>query len=454
MKLTVDQIVHATGGTVLQKHQDSFDTFGIDSRKMTAGALFFAMQGENTDGHLYLPDAFARGAGGAVIETAPSQIENSGRTLIRVADTMKAIQDLASFVRTQSSSRYIGITGSSGKTSTKEFTAALLEQKYSVFKSEGNLNSLTGLPLSLLAMEQKECAVFEVAMNRPGEIGRLSEVLQPDIGVVLNVNPVHAMQFASIEAIADEKSSLIRGMSDQSMLVYNADDSMLHERLKDRKVKYTYGLSIKVDLRITDIRMRGVKGGHAVLRADGRQIPVETSLCGIGNLYNIAAAASVALQLQLSGDEIAQGISRLRPYKQRGILLERDGIHIYDDTYNSNPRALEMVLNMAGDSPGYARRIAVLGDMLELGKEEEEFHASAGDQVAANDFDLLITVGPLSKFMAEIAKQKGVEVYTTENSEEAANQCAELARDGDLIVVKGSRGMQMEKVVSKLSNES
>jgi UDP-N-acetylmuramoyl-tripeptide--D-alanyl-D-alanine ligase len=449
MKLTVDQIIQATQGKILRKHQDAFDTFSIDSRKMAEGGLFFALKGENTDGHLFLQDAFRNGAGGAIVENQTKKFPD--KTLILVQDSMKAIRDLAAFVRDQSSSKYIGITGSSGKTSTKEFTASLLSQNYDVYKSEGNLNSLTGLPLSLLSMEQKECAVFEVAMNRPGEIGRLSEVLKPDIGVVLNVNPVHALQFPSIEAIADEKASLVKGMADESILIYNADDSLLDERLHQRARKYTYGLSRKVDLRITDIRMRGVRGGHAVLRSEGKQIFVETGLCGIGNLYNIAAAAAVALQLHLSVDEIAQGISKLKPYNQRGILIEKDSLHIYDDTYNSNPRALEMVLNLVGDSAGYARKIAVLGDMLELGEGEEQFHASAGDQVATNEFTILIAVGALSKFMAETAQKKGVEVYTVETSEEAAEKAAHLVKEGDLVLVKGSRGMQMEKVVSRLA---
>src|SRR5688572_10458956 len=258
MKLTVDQIVSATGGKLLRRHQESFDAFGIDSRSIPEGGLFFAMRGENTDGHLFLDQALQNGAGGAVVERESAT--TAEKTIIVVPDSMKAIQDLAAWVRQQSSSKYIGITGSSGKTSTKEFTAHLLSTKYSVYKSEGNFNSLTGLPLSLLSMEQKECSVFEVAMNRPGEIGRLSEVLQPDIGVVLNVNPVHALQFPSIDAIADEKASLAQGMPEKSTLIYNVDDSLLDERLRNRAAKFTYGLSRRADLKITDIRMRGVNG--------------------------------------------------------------------------------------------------------------------------------------------------------------------------------------------------
>jgi UDP-N-acetylmuramoyl-tripeptide--D-alanyl-D-alanine ligase len=446
MKLTVDEIAQATDGKILQVTQDSFNSFGIDSRKLPRDGLFFAMKGENTDGHLFINDAVRNGAGGAVVERAVE----TNVTLIEVPDSMKALQDLGAHVRKKSLSKYIGITGSSGKTSTKEFTATLLAERFSVYKSEGNLNSLTGLPLSLLSLEPTECAVFEVAMNHPGEIGRLSMVLQPHIGVVLNVNPVHAEQFPSIEAIADEKCSLVQGMADDSTLIYNADDPLLRERLKSRKVQFTYGLSRESDLRISDVRMHGVRGSRAVLRSQKDQIFVETSLCGVGNLYNIAAAVAVALSLNLSIDEITRGITRLKPYRQRGILIEKDGVHIYDDTYNSNPKALEIVLGITGESRGYKRKIAVLGDMLELGPEENQFHARAGEQVAAAGFNILIAVGPLSKFMAEAAQKKGITVYTADNSQEAAERLSQIVQQGDLVLVKGSRGMKMEEVVKRL----
>lgn len=452
MKLTVEEIAHGTGGRILQRHQDSFESFGIDSRKIPKGGLFFAMKGENTDGHLFLQDAFRNGAAGAVVERAEEPFVAAAlKTLILVNDTMKAIQDLAAFVRKQSPSKYVGITGSSGKTSTKEFTAELLAKTYAVYKSEGNLNSLTGLPLSLLSMEQKECAVFEVAMNHPGEIERLSKILKPDVGVIMNVNPVHAVQFSSINEIADEKCSLIQGMLEDSTVIYNADDLLLDVRLRTRKAKFLYGFSPKVDLRITDVRMRGVRGSNAVLVSHGRQIPLETELCGFGNLYNIAAAVSVALTMNVPVAEIADGITQLRPFQQRGILIRKNGIHIYDDTYNSNPKALEMILKMAGESTGYNRKIAVLGDMLELGPDEEKFHADAGEQVAMNQFDILITTGPLSRHMGNSAEKRGITVYTTDSSTEAAEKAASVAEDGDLIIVKGSRGMKMEVVVEKLT---
>jgi len=196
--------------------------------------------------------------------------------------------------------------------------------------------------------------------------------------------------------------------------------------------------------------MRGVKGSSAVLISQGRQIPVETMLCGFGNLYNVAAAASVALTMNVAPEDVVRGIAQLRPFRQRGILIKQNSIDIYDDTYNSNPVALEMILKMAYESSGYRRRIAVLGDMLELGPEEEAFHQKAGQQVATNRFDVLITAGPLSKRIAEEAEKRGILVYVTDNSEEAALKAAAIVDKGDLVIVKGSRGMKMENVVRAL----
>jgi UDP-N-acetylmuramoyl-tripeptide--D-alanyl-D-alanine ligase len=287
----------------------------------------------------------------------------------------------------------------------------------------------------------------------------------------MNVNPVHAMNFPSIEAIADEKCSLVRGMTAESTVVYNADDPLIKKRLKDRAKIFTYGFSAKVDLRITDVRMRGVKGSSAVLVSHARQIPVETILCGFGNLYNIAAAVSVALTLGIPVIDIALEVTKLKPFHQRGILIQRNEIDIYDDTYNSNPKALEMILKMAGESTGYKRKIGILGDMLELGEEEVKFHQKAGEQVGNNGFDILITAGPLSKHMKEEAEKRGTYVVVTENSEEAAEKAAEIVatrtsrpplafadetsalHQGDLVIVKGSRGMKMENVVRRLQEQ-
>ncbi len=281
MRLTVDQIIGVTGGKTLTSHTMEFDTFGIDSRKMKKGSLFFALKGENTDGHLYVGDAAHNGATGAVVDH-PVDVDPPC-TLIQVQDSLRALHSLGAWVRNTSNSLFIGITGSAGKTSTKEFTAALVSQKHSVFKSEGNLNSITGMPLSLLAFNQQQCGIFEVGMNQPGEISALSMILQPQIAVLLNVSAVHLGQFSSIEAIADEKVSLIRGLSLGGTVVYNADDPLIFERIRiasPRRV--SYGTSLDADLQMHSIRLHGVRGSTGVFRWKGRDFPFETKLCGEG----------------------------------------------------------------------------------------------------------------------------------------------------------------------------
>jgi UDP-N-acetylmuramoyl-tripeptide--D-alanyl-D-alanine ligase len=448
MKLSIGDIANATGGQVLQEQATSFDSFGIDSRNMKPGSLFFALKGEVTDGHLFVEAARQSGAAGAIV--AHPVETHVPITMVQVQDPLRALHDLASFVRSRSGAEFIGITGSSGKTSTKEFAASLLSRKFRVFKSEGNLNSITGMPLSLLSMNEPECAVFEVGMNQPGEIKSLSQLLKPHIGILLNVNPVHIGQFPSLEAVADEKYSLVEGIAEEGVLIFNTDDPLLRERAAGYTgYKVSYGFNSDADLRISDAESLGVRGNRGSFVWQDNALLFETKLCGRGNIYNIAAVTALALTLELSWDEVRSEITELQPYMQRGILLTIDGFAVYDDSYNSNPRALDMALQLIAESRGYKRKVAVLGDMLELGSGEVSFHQKAGEAVAANHFDVLITAGPLSRYTAESAG-KGNAVYATDNSEEAAEKAAEIVQEGDLVLVKGSRGMKMDKVIERL----
>ena len=450
MNLTADRVAEATGGTILRGAGSVFTSYAIDSRKVHAGALFFALRGTVTDGHLYVRAAAEAGATGALVEEpteAPPAL-----TLIQVADSLHALQALATAVRNGSRARFIGITGSAGKTSTKEFTAALLSAKYRVYKSEGNLNSITGLPLSLLAMEEPECAVFELGMSEPGEMAGLAALLQPHIRVLLNVNPVHLGQFPSVDAIADEKCSLLKGISSEDVILYNADDPRLTERVaRFDALRCSYGFSPGTDLQIADVRSEGVHGQAAVLSWQGSSRSFRTALCGRGNLYNIAAACCAALVCGVSWTDIIPGIEALRPYTQRGLLIPCGGFDVYDDSYNSNPAALKFALELSSESRGYRRMVAVLGDMLELGPREAEFHQDAGRTAARLGFQVLITAGRLGRILGQAAREEGLpEVHEAEDSLQAARIAGELVREGDLVLVKGSRGVKMEVVVNAL----
>lgn len=453
MRLSVEQIVEATRGRLLQKKKDAFEGYGIDSRTIPDQGLFFAIPGSQTDGHRYVADAWRNGAAGAVLQKDVPEVPI---TLIQVADSLKALHSLAGYVRNSSRSKFIGITGSSGKTSTKEYTAVLLAQKYRIFRSEGNLNSTTGLPLSLLSTANEECSVFELGMNQPGEIAELAQLLRPHIVMILNVNPVHLSQLESLEAIADEKASIVKGLPEDGSIIYNADDERLRARISKLKQQVvSFGFSEHANLQIIDVISHGVKGSEAAFYWRNQTIRFQTSLCGLGNIQNIAAAVCACLVLNLHWNEIVEGIAKLQPFTQRGVFNRTGEIDFYDDSYNSNPRAMDVALKIVAESEGYVRKVCILGDMLELGKDEVKFHAIVGEQVAANRIDVLITAGPLSKNTAEKARQLGVShVYETKDAPEAANVALEVLKPGDLVLLKGSRGMKMEAVLNELKQQT
>src|SRR5262245_38803016 len=255
MVLSVETVLRETAGRLLRGGAGSFASFAIDSRKVKPGTLFFALKGSQTDGHLFVDAAFEAGAAGAVVE---HELKTNG-TLVQVQDSLQALHDLAIYSRRTSKARFIGITGSAGKTSTKEFTARILMEQFSVYKTEGNLNSITGLPLSLLAMNNEQRAVFEAGMNRPGEIAALGNMLRPHIAVLLNVNPVHIEHFNSIEAIAAEKASIADCVMDDGKVIFNGDDVLLREEMKDRTAKQiSFGRTDDSDLRIEELNLKGV----------------------------------------------------------------------------------------------------------------------------------------------------------------------------------------------------
>jgi UDP-N-acetylmuramoyl-tripeptide--D-alanyl-D-alanine ligase len=308
--------------------------------------------------------------------------------------------------------------------------------------------------LSLLAMNNEQRAVFEAGMNHPGEIASLGKMLRPNVGVVLNVHPVHIEYFESIEGIAKEKASLADCVIEDGPVIYNGDDELLRNEMNKRVMKkISFGRGTDSDLRIKELNLKGVRGLDAILNWNGQQFEIESSLCGMGNAYNIAAAVCVALVEGINAKDIQSGVRKLSAYSQRGILTEISGIQIYDDSYNSNPRALELALKLIADSKGYDRKVAIVGDMLELGENAVAYHQAAGRLAAKSGIELLITAGSLTQHMADEARNHGVpEVHSTASSVEAAEFAVTKLHPGDLVLIKGSRGMKMETVIERLRN--
>jgi UDP-N-acetylmuramoyl-tripeptide--D-alanyl-D-alanine ligase len=441
--------------------------YSIDSRTMRSGELFFAIRGAHNDGHRFLADAFDRGAVAAVVEKATTSPLRAGpdgeeidSRLIRVTDTLAALQSLASDVIKSWGGCEIAITGSAGKTTTKELTAAIVARRGRTLKTSGNLNNEYGLPLSVLAMESDthhaadfEYAVLEMGMNHMGEIARLVSIAPPSIGVVTNVSAVHLEFFSSEDEIAEAKSELIRGIRPGGWAVLNADDERvirMRELRDDIKIR-TFGIERNADVTSRDVQSEGVGGQAVTLVTPSGEARVGLPLIGMHNVYNALAAAAVADLCGVPLDQIAATLGEVSTSKMRGEVIRfQEGFTLIDDSYNSNPAAL---LAQFFALSGSNRRIVVAGEMLELGPRGPWFHHNAGQVMANDNVDLLIGVRGLARHIVEGARQVGLPEHRAifvEQPEDAAETLAGFLRAGDLVLVKGSRGVGMERLVGKL----
>jgi UDP-N-acetylmuramoyl-tripeptide--D-alanyl-D-alanine ligase len=370
-----------------------------------------------------------------------------------VADTTRALQDLACWVRHQQEVKVLGITGSSGKTTTKEMAAAIMEDAMPTLKSTGNLNNTYGLPLCLLGLESTHrAAVLEMGMSYPGEMTVLAAIADPDVGVLINVHPVHLEHFPSVSAIADAKGELFRGMREDAVAVYNADDSQsTRVALPFPGKRIGFGFGEGAQVRAVGLQPTESGGSAFEITLDGGRLPVEIQFPGRHHVANALAAAAGSWACGVPGSAIQSGLSRVRPLPMRGAMLRFSGeVRVLDETYNSNPKAMERTLETLRAIPA-RRKVVVSGDMLELGPGGVEAHRLLGEQVAGAGAALFVAVGPLSQLAAESAKAAGMqEVRHCADSSAAADFLVPVLGDGDLILVKGSRGMVMERIVDAI----
>jgi UDP-N-acetylmuramoyl-tripeptide--D-alanyl-D-alanine ligase len=417
------------------------------------GELFFALKAQR-DGHAYIADAAQKGATGAVI-SQPISPPSPNIALILVEDTLLALQNLAIKVLDTHPVRIVGITGSIGKTTTKEFVATLLDQSCDVLKSEGNYNNHIGVPLSILKIQQKnEVIVLEMGMSAPGEIRRLTQIAPPDVAVITNIHPVHLEFFNNIEEIAQAKKEILDGMSQEGTAVLNGDDPAVQRIAKDWKgAKLFFGLSERNDIRAENIQRTGYQRiSFNLIYGESKKSTVIPYIYK-SFLYNYLAASAVGYALSIPLSNILAQTKNLKPFPMRGEIHHLpNNVILIDDSYNSNPAALESVLKDLSECEAN-RKVAVLGDMLELGETQISYHREAGKHVKRYSWDVLITVGSLSQHMAASALQAGMhetQIASFENSDEAANHVASLLEPGDLVLVKGSRGTRTDKIVESL----
>jgi UDP-N-acetylmuramoyl-tripeptide--D-alanyl-D-alanine ligase len=469
MKLTLGRIAELLSATGGFERDAVANGYSIDSRTIRPGELFFAVKGERTDGHDFVWQAMEKGAVGAVVARGMlpevmAHIPNleGGRPwtpavtqadpLIVVEDTLIALQTLAKSVRRLWGKPLIAVTGSAGKTTTKEAIAHVLSTRFRVLKSEGNFNNHFGLPLMLLKLEpEHDAAVVELGMSHAGEITALAHIAQPETGVVTNVAPVHLEFFNSVAEIACAKRELIEALPANGTAVLNADDehvSQFGRGFKGRVV--TYGLGPAAAVRAENLKSLGEKGSGFDIVVGDRREPATLPLVGSHNVYNALAATVVALERGLTLSEAVSALETLTPGDKRGQVVRIGNITVINDCYNSNPKALAAMVDALAAMPA-RRRIVIAGEMLELGPQGEAMHREAGKQIAAKGIDVLIGVRGLASPMVEAAKQAGMNAEFVVTPEEAGEWLAEETREGDVVLLKASRGVKLEKALEKLS---
>jgi UDP-N-acetylmuramoyl-tripeptide--D-alanyl-D-alanine ligase len=460
-RLSAAEAAQAVAGRIVAGDPEAMiDGAAIDSRAIRGGEAFFAFAGVRTDGHRFVPDALARGASAAIVQRIQEDLPAPSRgALIRVDDTFKALHDLARHVRARVPERLVGITGSAGKTTTKELLAAILASRFRVAATPGNLNNLYGFPLSLLNVpDGTQWMVAEMGMSTPGELRQLSLLGRPAAAVFTVVRPVHLEFFASVAAIAEAKSEILAGLAPDGFIVANADDPEVARisRRHGARVVWYGRQSRDADVRGRDLAPEpgGAVGSRFVLEAGSRSTEVRLPLHGLYNVENCLAAAACAWALGLSLDEIAAAVRGAKPASMRGVVHRTEqGFILIDDSYNSNPDALGKALESAAALPG-ERRVAVLGDMRELGPAGPYFHREAGQQAARLGFSPVVGVGELSRELVAGAEAAGAAAIWVPDAAAAAEWAAGEVRPGDLVIVKASRGVGLEKVVRRLLGES
>jgi UDP-N-acetylmuramoyl-tripeptide--D-alanyl-D-alanine ligase len=422
--------------------------YSIDSRTVGLGQLFFAVKGERLDGHDFVEQALEKGAAGAVVRKDRLGRYPQQARLLAVEDTLVALQTLATAARKLWGKPLIAVTGSAGKTTTKEAIAHVLGARFRVLKSEGNFNNHFGLPLMLLKLEpEHDLAVIEMGMSHAGEIRALAKIARPEIGVVTNVAAVHLEFFDSLAGIARAKYELVESLPGSGTVVLNADDEYVSQFGRGFKGKVVmYGTRTAADVRAEKIQSQGAQGTEFDVVVGSVREHATLPLVGEHNVLNALAAVAVGLERGLKPSEAIAELYTLAPADKRGQVLQLGNITVINDCYNSNPKALEAMVDALAAMRA-KRRIVVAGEMLELGPAGEEMHRQAGQHVADKKIDVLLGVRGLARSMVEGARQAGTRAEFMVTPEEAGQWLAREARDGDVVLLKASRGVKLEKAL-------
>ncbi len=458
---TIDDVLTATGGDVASGNKGmQFAGVSIDSRNISDKDLFVAVKGQNHDGHQFISEVVKKGIRGLVVDRKriqglPEDSFHKNVCCIAVDDTIRALGDLAAFHRRRFNIPVVAITGSNGKTTTKEMTASVLGQKFNTLKTLGNLNNEFGVPLTLFRLNRThEAAVLELGMNHPGEIRRLSEICGPDFGIITNIGPAHLEGLGTVQDVMAAKGELIENIKENGVIALNGDDtySLRLGGTASRKVAY-FGQSIYADFRATDIV---AKGNHTVftLELPDEKLSVEIQAPGNFMVLNALAASAIGRLVGLSGKDIKAGLEAFKPVKGRmNIKKSPLGFYIIDDSYNANPGSMEAAIKTLVSLKGRKKGILVAGDMLELGKDAERLHESIGQIAAQSGLSRLFLTGKYAQALKKGARGQGLadEQIIIGNKDELVESLIEFLSPDDWVLVKGSRGAGMEEIVKRLS---
>ncbi len=474
--LTVEEIIEATGGELLSEGSGTFAGVSIDSRTISEDEIFFALRGERLDGHDFLKDALLKGSG-AIVDSRPGSMPE-GKVIIYVEDTLKALQDLAHFLRMKQDIQVVAVTGSNGKTTTKEMIYAILSRKFKVLKNEGNLNNHIGLPLSLTRLTpDDEVVVLELGMNAAGEIRKLCEIAVPSHGIITNIGSAHLGKLGSYDAIRNAKFEILHGLA---VAVVNADDSFLMQGLApssnlpikfngriiafsvnpDRKLRRGFPSNgVNNDSHVMAEDVHATEGGSnfTLKFKDNESVPVSLNVPGLFNVYNALAAAALCFSLGITVEEIRTALEGYRALPMRFELIKEDEMTLINDSYNANPSSMENALRELVRLGDRKRVVAILGDMLELGEFSDNAHKSLGRMVSEMDIDVFIAVGEMMSLAAEeCRKRKGEKsapaVYTFKDVDAAKKNVMDILKRRDTVLIKASRAIGMERIMGGIIN--
>ena len=443
--MKVYEIVEATRGILVSGNKDDeINFFSQDSRQMTNGGMYIPLKGERFDGHNFIESAFQTGAQAIISE---KDVNYEDKIVIKVKDTHQALKDMASYLRNHRPVKVVGVTGSVGKTSTRDMVYSVVKQKYKTLKTEGNYNNEIGLPLTILRYHDEEVLVLEMGMNHLQEMSRLSMIARPDIACITNVGTAHIGELGSRENILKAKLEIINGMKEGSTLIINQDNDMLHTVELPHLNVVRVGKGKEASIQASHIVLEETKSSFEV-EYQGKKEIIEVPVQGEHNISNALIAIAVGIELNISLEDIKKGIQEFKLTKNRMDILEKNHKTVIDGTYNASVDSMKSSIDVLANYK--KRKVAILADMLELGDYSQQLHEEVGSYVASKGIDILVCVGKEAKYIYQKARESMKDVYYFESNQEVIARLDELLKEDDVILVKGSHSMNLKEVVEKI----